>query len=96
MYNFVQKHPYFVSGFKDDFIKKNAKNYKYIISINVKLPSDNAYFILEDMELIKKKKIYRIYSEFKHFWAFETSLTKYNKSKMIKWMGLFLQKFDDD
>ena len=58
------------------FWNENAKNYKYTISINVKLPSDNAYFILEDMELMKKKKIYRIYSESKHFWALETPETK--------------------
>ena len=62
----------------------------------IKSSSQFAYFILEDINTMEKKKVYRFYSQFDHFWGYEAEQTEYNGSKLVKWMGETLQKFDDD
>ena len=66
------------------------------INNNIKSTSQFAYFILKDMITMEKKKVYRFYSQFDHFWGYEAEQTEYNGSKLVKWMGETLQKFDDD
>ena len=70
--------------------------YECKINNNIKSTSQFAYFILEDINTMEKKKVYRFYSQFDHFWGYEAEQTKYNGSKLVKWMGQTLQKFDDD